>query len=91
VQVSACLVDAYGDSNCFGEVSFFVVSNVSKWNKATIKFCLKLKKTATETFAMFKSVYGEERLCRRSVCVNGIKGSKKGEKLRMQESRVKKR
>jgi hypothetical protein len=33
VQVSTCLVDAYEEYNCFGEVSFFVVSKVSKWNK----------------------------------------------------------
>jgi hypothetical protein len=26
------------------------------------KFCVKLKKTATETFEMLKSAYGEERL-----------------------------
>jgi hypothetical protein len=32
VPVSTCLFDAYEDYNCFGEVSFFVVSNVSKWN-----------------------------------------------------------
>jgi hypothetical protein len=33
VQVSTCLVDAYEDYSCFGEVNFFVVSKVSKWNK----------------------------------------------------------
>jgi hypothetical protein len=33
VQISTSLVDAYEDYNCFGEVSFFVVSKVSKWNK----------------------------------------------------------
>jgi hypothetical protein len=33
VQGSTCLVDAFEDYNWFGEVSFFVVSNVSKWNK----------------------------------------------------------
>jgi hypothetical protein len=32
-QASACLVDAYGDYNCFGEVSFSIVTKVSKWNK----------------------------------------------------------
>jgi hypothetical protein len=30
VQVSACLVDSYEDYNCFGEVSFFIVSKVSE-------------------------------------------------------------
>jgi hypothetical protein len=43
-----------------------------------IKFCVKLKKTATETFEMLKRAYGEECLSRTSV-FNGIKGSKKGE------------
>jgi hypothetical protein len=33
VKVSTCLVEAYEDYNCFGEVSFVVVSKVSKWNK----------------------------------------------------------
>jgi hypothetical protein len=33
LKVSTCLADAYGDYNCFGEVSFFVVSKVSKRNK----------------------------------------------------------
>jgi hypothetical protein len=27
---------------------------------AAIKFCVTVKKTATETFEMFKSAYGEE-------------------------------
>jgi hypothetical protein len=35
--------------------------------KAAIKFCVKLKKTATETFEMLKSAYGEECLSRTSV------------------------
>jgi hypothetical protein len=29
---------------------------------AAIKFCVKLKKTATETFEMLKSACGEERV-----------------------------
>jgi uncharacterized metal-binding protein len=62
MQVSTCLVDAYEDYNRFTKVSFFVVSKVSKWNKAAIRFCVKLKKTATETFEMLKSAYGEECL-----------------------------
>jgi transposase len=35
--------------------------------RAAIKFCVKLKKAATETFEMLKSAYGEECLSRRSV------------------------
>jgi hypothetical protein len=35
--------------------------------KAAIKFCVELKKTATETSAMLKSAYGEECLSRTSV------------------------
>jgi hypothetical protein len=34
---------------------------------AAIKFCVKLKKTTTETFGMLKSAYGEELLSRTSV------------------------
>jgi transposase len=34
---------------------------------AAIKFCVKLKKTATETFELLKSVNGEECLSRTSV------------------------
>jgi hypothetical protein len=35
--------------------------------KVAIKFCVKLKKTATETFEILKSAYGEEFLSRTSV------------------------
>jgi hypothetical protein len=35
--------------------------------RAAIKFCVKLKKTATETFDMWKNAYGEECLSRTSV------------------------
>jgi hypothetical protein len=35
--------------------------------RAVIKFCIKLKKTATETFEMLKSVYGEEYPSKTSV------------------------
>jgi hypothetical protein len=35
--------------------------------RAAIKFCVKLKKTATETFEMLKSEYGEEFLSRTNV------------------------
>jgi hypothetical protein len=34
---------------------------------AAIKYCVKLKKTATETFEMLKNVYGEECFSRTSV------------------------
>jgi hypothetical protein len=33
VQVSTSLVDAYEDYNRFGDVSYFFVLKVSKWNK----------------------------------------------------------
>jgi hypothetical protein len=61
------IVDVYEDYSCFGEVSFFAVSQVSKWNRAAIKFCVKLKETAKETFEMLKSTYVEEWLSRTSV------------------------
>jgi hypothetical protein len=35
--------------------------------RTAIKFCVKLKKTATETFAMLKNAYGEDCLSRPSV------------------------
>jgi hypothetical protein len=35
--------------------------------RAEIKFCVRLKKTATETFEMLKSAFGEECLSRTSV------------------------
>jgi hypothetical protein len=35
--------------------------------RAAIRFCVKLKKTATETFEMLKSAYGEECLSRTKV------------------------
>jgi hypothetical protein len=35
--------------------------------KAATEFCVNLKKTATETFEMLKSAYGEECVSRTSV------------------------
>jgi hypothetical protein len=35
--------------------------------RAAIKFCVKLKKTATETFEMLKSAYVEEYISRTNV------------------------
>jgi hypothetical protein len=35
--------------------------------RAAIKFCVKLQKTATETFEMLKSAYNEECLSRTSM------------------------
>jgi hypothetical protein len=62
VQVSACLVDACEDCNCFGEDSFLVLWKVSELNKEhRFKFCVRSKKTATE---MLKIACGEECLSR---------------------------
>jgi hypothetical protein len=66
VQASTCLVDAYEDYNCFGEVSFFVISRFQN-GTAAITFCVKLKKTAPKTFEMLKRAYSEECLPRTSV------------------------
>jgi hypothetical protein len=41
---------------------FCCVKGFKMEQRAVIKFCVKLKKTATETFEMLKSVYGEEYL-----------------------------
>jgi hypothetical protein len=46
--------------------------------RAAIKFCVKLKKTATQTFEMFKSSYSEECLSRTNV-FGWHKSSNKGE------------
>jgi hypothetical protein len=46
--------------------------------RTAIKFCVKLKKTATETLEMLKNAYVEECLSEQ-VCLNSIKHSKKGE------------
>jgi transposase len=43
------------------------------------KFCIKLKKTATETFEMLNSAYDEECLSRTSV-FEWLKRSKEGRK-----------
>jgi hypothetical protein len=63
LQVSTCLVDACEDYNCFDEVSFFRrVEGFKMKKKAAIKFCVKLTKTAIETFEMLKSAYDKECL-----------------------------
>jgi hypothetical protein len=56
--------------------------------RAAIKFCAKLTKTATETFEKLKSAYGEECLSTASL-FELHKISKKAQKVRMQKSRVK--
>jgi hypothetical protein len=43
------------------------VGGIKMEQRAAIKFCVKLKKTATETFGMLKSAYGEECLSRTNV------------------------
>jgi hypothetical protein len=50
-----------------GEVSFCRVEGFKTEQRAAIKFCVKLKKTATEISEMLKSAYGEERLSRASL------------------------
>jgi hypothetical protein len=51
--------DAYEDYNCFGEVSFFIVSKASKWNKEQRLSLIEMLWTA----------YGEECLSRTNVFV----------------------
>jgi hypothetical protein len=46
-------------------------------HRTAIKFCVKLKKTATETFEMLKRAYSEECSLEQA-CFIGVKGSKKG-------------
>jgi hypothetical protein len=55
-----------------------------------IKFCVKFKKTATETFEMLKSVYDEECLSRMSV-FEWQKKYIEAQKVRTQKSQVKKK
>jgi hypothetical protein len=56
--------------------------------RAAIKFCVKLKKTASETFEMLKSAYGEECITRTSG-FEWHKRFKEAQKVRMQKSWVK--
>jgi hypothetical protein len=56
--------------------------------RAVIKFCVKLKKTATETFEMLKSAYGEKCLSRASV-FEWCKRYIEAQKVRMQKLQVK--
>jgi hypothetical protein len=49
------LVDAYEDYNCF----FRRVEGFKIEQRATIKRCVKFRKTATETFEMLESAYGK--------------------------------
>jgi hypothetical protein len=46
---------------------FHCVEGFKMVQRASIKFCVKLKKTATETFKMSKNAYDEECLSRISV------------------------
>jgi hypothetical protein len=66
-QVSTCLVDAYEDYIVLVKLVFSSCRRFQIEQRAAIKFCSKLKKTATETFEMLKSAYGEECLSRTGV------------------------
>jgi hypothetical protein len=48
-------------------VFFRRVEGFKMEHRATIKFCVKLKKTTAETFEILNSVYGGEFLLRTSV------------------------
>jgi hypothetical protein len=56
--------------------------------RAAIKFCVKLKKTATETFEMLKNTYGEACLSRTSM-FEWHKRYIEVQEVRKQKSRVK--
>jgi hypothetical protein len=56
--------------------------------RGAIKFRVKLKKTATETFEMLKSAYGGECLSR-TVVSEWHKRFREAQKARIQKSRVK--
>jgi hypothetical protein len=47
--------------------SFRRVEGFKMKQSTTIKFCMRLKKTTTETFEMLTSAYGEEFLSRTNV------------------------
>jgi hypothetical protein len=77
VRVSTCLVDSYEDYNYFGEVIFLLLCpKFQNGTRAAIKFYVKLKKTASETFEMLKSAYGKN-VYREQVYLNDIKVSKR--------------
>jgi hypothetical protein len=64
-------------------VKFFRrVEFLKKEQRAAIKFCVKLKKTTTETFQMMKSACIEERLPRTNV-FEWHEMSKEAQKMRM--------
>jgi hypothetical protein len=81
MQVSTCLVDAYEDYNCFGEVCFFRrIEGFKIEQSSTCKFCVNLKKTSTELLEMLKSAYGEECFPGTTVfewCIRFLEGLKK--------------
>jgi hypothetical protein len=49
------------------ELVFCRVEGYKMEQRTAINFCVKLKKTGTETLELLKSAYGEECLSRRSV------------------------
>lgn len=63
MQVPTCF-DACEYYSCFDEVSFLYVKGFKMEQRATIEFCVKLKKAATETL---KSAYVGE--CFSGTCV----------------------
>jgi hypothetical protein len=68
--------------------AFLCVKGFKMEQRAVVKFCVKLKKTATETFEMLRSSYGEECLSRTNV-LEWHKRFKEAQKLRTHKSLVK--
>jgi hypothetical protein len=54
VQIATCLVYAYENYNCFGEVIFFVVSKVSNGTNSSKYVLRKIRKTVLKRLKCWK-------------------------------------
>ena len=59
--------------------SFGIMLSVNAEQRVNVKFCVKLGKSATETYHLLKKVYDDECLSRTQVS-RGLKGLKRGGK-----------
>jgi len=65
------VVRQFGSSRCWKWIVFLfsvgIMLSVNVEQRVNVKFCVKLGKSATETYDLFKKVYGDECLSRTQV------------------------
>ena len=83
VKISRSYGKQFGSSRCLKWIVFLfsvgIMLSVNAEQRVNVKFCVKLRKSATETYHLMKKVYGDECLSRTQFS-SGLKGLKRERK-----------